>query len=731
MKNINLALIFLICFFTALQTTFSQKTAIDSLENVLKTHQKKDTIRLNTLNYLAFYNYRNNPPQAIKYIDEALSLAEELQIVKFLAHSYYIKGVVYTEQANFEVAIENYEKSVQLYTSIDDKNGLKKCNNGLGVLNAYRGNFDLAITYYKKALELAKQIDNDETVHKYLYNIGNIQANTGNYKDALINFKKALKVNRETKDSLGILNSLNSIANIYYSQGNYPVALEYHNNSLEIAKSAKDSIGIFQSLNNIGNVYRFQGLNNKALHFYNKALEIDKAKFNVKNVTALKNNIAGIYYDKNEFDKAITYYNESIALSKEINDNVNLATALNGLGFIHLEIDKYTQALSYFKEANTITLNNNNSYNLADSYHGMAEAYYLMKKYDLALSNAEKLGQLSEEQELLLHQKNAYYILANVYEKKGDFKAALLNHQQFKTINDSLFNEESIEKITQLEYEYKYKQALDSASIRELKLTKTVMATSQHLEETQRNLFIGVIAFLMTAIVLGGIIFSLKLRNEKAKTQNIVIEQKLLRSQMTPHFIFNSLSVLQGMILNKEDKKSIFYLSKFSKLLRITLENSRDKMVLLSQELLAIQNYLTLQNLENDAFKHTVLVDDTINVSLFEIPPMLIQPFVENAIEHAFKNKTDDKQIDIKLTYNDKKLICTIADNGIGIDCSIIKSNNKNKSSLATTITAERLAVLSKDYNMEGSVTIEDRKKYNEQGTLVTLVIPHKIILIS
>jgi len=91
MKRINLTFVFLICFFTGLQAAFTQNSALDSLENVLKTHHQKDTIRLNTLNYLAFYNYRNNPPEAIKYIDEALTLAKELQIVKFLAQSHYIK----------------------------------------------------------------------------------------------------------------------------------------------------------------------------------------------------------------------------------------------------------------------------------------------------------------------------------------------------------------------------------------------------------------------------------------------------------------------------------------------------------------------------------------------------------------------------------------------------------------------------------------------------------------
>jgi LytS/YehU family sensor histidine kinase len=197
---------------------------------------------------------------------------------------------------------------------------------------------------------------------------------------------------------------------------------------------------------------------------------------------------------------------------------------------------------------------------------------------------------------------------------------------------------------------------------------------------------------------------------------------------MTPHFIFNSLSVLQGMILNKEEKKSVHYLSKFSKLLRITLENSRDKTVSLSQELTAVQDYLTLQNLESEAYKCTILVEDSIDAELFEVPPMLIQPFVENAIEHAFINQSEDKMIDIRLTYLDKKLICTITDNGIGINQKR-EHKKKDKKSLATTITSERLKVLSKDFKMEGSVEIEDRQKFNEKGTRVTLVIPHKLRL--
>ncbi len=413
-------------------------------------------------------------------------------------------------------------------------------------------------------------------------------------------------------------------------------------------------------------------------------------------------------------------------VSKEINFRMQIALCLNNTGDVYLLLDKNSEALKYFEKAKKICLEVDNQRSLCNSYLGIATVYLNQKKYKKALINALKSKELSNKLGLIDYQMDVYELLSKIYESTDKYKKAFINHQQFKILNDSLFNKKNIEKITQIEYEYKYKQKLDSASIRELKLTKTVTTTSQSLEKSQRNLLLGVILFLITTLILAAIIFFLKLRNEKSKTQNIVIEQKLLRSQMTPHFIFNSLSVLQGMILNKEEKKSISYLSKFSKLLRITLENSRDKTVFLSQELTAIENYLALQNLENESYQYTILVDDAIDRSLFKIPPMLIQPFVENAIEHAFGNQKENKTIDVHLKYLNKELICTITDNGIGID-SQKEHKNPNKKSLSTTITSERLEILSKDFKMKGSATIEDRQKYNEQGTIVTLVIPHKI----
>ncbi|MFK8043889.1 MAG: tetratricopeptide repeat protein [Crocinitomicaceae bacterium] len=723
LKSKKLILFHLILVCTSIG--YAQIAKIDSLKIELLNHPEKDTIRVQILNQLAYHHYRNDPPKSIEYADEAGSLASDLKFISGIARNFFLKGVIHMEQSSFMVAETNIDKAIQLYESIKDEHSIANCKNGLGVLYFYQGDNRQALVYYREALALKEKlgIKNNDGL---LYNIGNILLNTGEYDKALANFEKALVINEKADDFQGILNCLNSIADLYYVKGNYPIALKYYNESLQVAKNASDSIGIFQSFINTGNLYRMQNQNDKALQFYNKALSIKKAHYNVKNITALKNNIAGIFYDNEEFETAIKYFKESVKLCRNIGDDTHLATALNGLGFTYFEMDKCPVALSYFTEANSITLKNNQTYDLLDSYYGLSDSYYCMGDYDLALKNATKLAELAEEYEYLVHQNNAYFKLSEIYKTTKKYKKALESHEKYKAFSDSLFNEENIEKIANLEYEYKYKQQLDSANIRELQLASVVKTTSEDLEQSQKNYLRSIISFLLVSIVLGGIILYLRFRNIKTETQNIIMEQKLLRSQMTPHFVFNSLSVLQGMILNKEEKKSVTYLSKFSKLLRIILENSRDKTVSLSQELSAIENYLSLQNLADESYNYAVTVADNIDVTKFEIPAMLIQPFAENAIEHAFTDNLDNRQIEILLQFVDKKLICTITDNGIGIN-SQKQILRKDKKSLATTITSERLKILSKDFRVKGSVNIEDRQKFNDQGTIVTLEIPYKL----
>ncbi|WP_232217142.1 tetratricopeptide repeat protein [Winogradskyella sp. J14-2] len=705
---------------------FSQNAKIDSLKLELQNHKKKDTVRVTLLYDLAFSLYQKDAGLTNTYIKEAEALSNKLNYRKGKADILSLKGIMASRTSHYHQSLVYFQKSLELFKDLNDRKGIASSYNSIGVNFLLQSKNIEALDNLKKAIAIYEGLGAQEQLVAGYLNIGNIYAKTGKYKEAISYYEKTLKLSKAINHEYGIPYTLNGLGHIYSEQGNHYKAMDYYHQSLLYKEKLSDTIGMSKTLNSLGNSYRSLGKLDKSLEYHKKSTQLAEVIGNKDLIAVNKGNIGHIYTEKKDYNKALEYINESLKLSREIGDLGQISNCLYSIGEINLLLKQPEKARKSFEKSTEISLQNDNQYSLAANYLGIAESYYDEKAYQKALSYTLKGKRIADDLNLLEAKSKVSEMLSSIYENLGNYEQSLKEHQNFKKLNDSLFNEENIKKMTELEYEYKYKQQLDSLSINELKLTKTVLTTSQDLEKTQRNLFLGIIGFLATAIILGGIIFFLKLRHEKAKTLNAVIEQKLLRSQMTPHFIFNSLSVLQGMILNKEDKKSVFYLSKFSKLLRITLENSRDKLVPLNQELEAVNNYLELQNLEaSQSYDYTILVDQNIDETLYKIPPMLIQPFIENAVEHAFEDRKDNRKIDIQLKNIDDKLVCTITDNGIGIDTPN-GHKRKDKKSLATTITSERLKMLSKDLDINGSVHIEDRKHYNEQGTIVTLVIPYK-----
>jgi sensor histidine kinase YesM len=253
------------------------------------------------------------------------------------------------------------------------------------------------------------------------------------------------------------------------------------------------------------------------------------------------------------------------------------------------------------------------------------------------------------------------------------------------------------------------------------------MLLNKQLDDSKKEKLWLVIILLGIIIALLSALYLYKYKNIKMAHDNVLAEQKLLRSQMTPHFVFNSLSVLQGMILNKEEQKSAKYLSKFSRLLRLILENSREKLVPLSQELETIQNYVDLRNMKGSSpVLLNINIDESVSSKSLLVPPMLIQPFIENAIVHGFADNSEKSTIDIEISLKQKQLKCIIKDNGIGLEATKNKVK-KDKKSLSTQITSERLSILSKELKVAGKVVIIDRKQNSEHGTEVQLILPYKI----
>ena len=422
-----------------------------------------------------------------------------------------------------------------------------------------------------------------------------------------------------------------------------------------------------------------------------------------------------LYYHNNDFKKAHKIYN-NITYPKYR----KLSLFTNNYALTLMGLEKWDEAIVYLKK----TLKQSDDRNHNVHYSNIGLAYIRKGSWKNAKMYLDSAAMSLTESSTLYNKKSLYEHYFDLYRSQNKLIEASGYLDYIEDTNEEIFRQKISEKIHALESSDKQ---LKVANRRETTLIKQVKVIDNRLEIAEKQKIWGAFLLLLLTVALLSALFVFKYRNIKTAHEHIQTEQRLLRSQMTPHFIFNSLSVLQGMILNKEDKKAIIYLSKFSKLLRLILENSREKLVPLKQELKALQNYIDLQNMRGqNGFNYSLIVDEKLNNINVLVPPMLMQPFVENAIEHGFKNNMENAEISLKISLEDNKLVCLIKDNGLGINATKQNTNSKKKS-LSTQITAERLKIISKELKVETGVIIEDRSIYKEQGTLVTLTLPYKI----
>jgi len=304
----------------------------------------------------------------------------------------------------------------------------------------------------------------------------------------------------------------------------------------------------------------------------------------------------------------------------------------------------------------------------------------------------------------------AYQILMRIREQQGQYRDALHINIQLNMINDSIANFQKRTEILDLQYKYQAEQKDD-----EIKLLSQENQIQSFKINRSRLILFSVIAISILLLF----ILILVARQSRIKSGRKVAEfkQRLLRSQMNPHFIFNSLTSVQNFILQQDGIKASIYLSRFSDLVRNILHNSQQEFIKLEEEISTIENYLELQKIRfPDKFDYTIEIDQQVNPESLLIPPMLAQPFIENCIEHGFKNKTTVGHIGIHFSINNGSLNYSVADDGIGRQKAqgILLQQNKDHKSMATAITMERIQVINKKGKQKIKLEIIDLK--DEQG---------------
>jgi LytS/YehU family sensor histidine kinase len=313
-----------------------------------------------------------------------------------------------------------------------------------------------------------------------------------------------------------------------------------------------------------------------------------------------------------------------------------------------------------------------------------------------------------------------YNWLAEYYSSNHNFEKAYYYKTQSALINDSLLTETKMRQTKEIEAIYQ----------NEKKQTE-INLLSEHSKvatlKLRNNRIFLIFLSILSLLIIGLSVLIIRQNKLKANNKSLELEHKLLRSQMNPHFIFNALAAIQNQVMNKPAIEAASYLSGFARLMRSILNSSRNETVPLSQEVETLEEYLKLQKLRlGERLNYRFIYQLNDDISEIAIPPMLLQPFLENAVEHGIaKKEVPGGNMWISFIQAKDTLTVTIEDDGIGLQASSL-SNQAGHTSLATRITEERMQALSKTFKSKFLFSVENRLSDNAEviGAKVILQLP-------
>ncbi len=556
--------------------------------------------------------------------------------------------------------------------------------------------------------------------------------------------EEALQISENTKYELGKVRSLNCIGNYYFQRDIYDKAIEFYTRAMKLSEKRKDDNNIIISKSNIANVFTHTNKQTKAIPLFKECDQIllKRGDSLIQNRAAILTNLATAYSSISQHDSAIYVYNQVFYICNTIKSEFGLAITLCNLANEYYLTKQYQKALNSSEEALKILDKNHFDFLRAPLYKTFGTTYLELNKIEKGIDYLLKCSDLSREindQEVLVE---VYQKLYKAFYKTNNYKEAYTYAVNYINLNDSILGLQKEKAMAEIST--KYETEKKEAAIKELTQEKTI----SDLQSQRKSVLIySILGGLIALVLLLYFLFTrykTKKQNEALKIQLEQAEKtieaekkateselKALKSQMNPHFIFNALNSIQEQFMYGDKLKGNEQLGNFTYLTRQILTVSGRKQIPLSTEMEILSKYLELEKMrfQND-FEYSISFSENIDEDYVQLPPMMIQPFVENSIKHGLLHKAESKKLTIHFNLNEEEnyLLCSVEDNGIGRAKSAeIKANNSNKhASFSTSSIEQRLELLNANLKLNNLIVYADVINSNNQiiGTKVDIKIP-------
>lgn len=526
------------------------------------------------------------------------------------------------------------------------------------------------------------------------------------------------------------------LSDAYYEEqrGNAKKSIDLNLFVLKLAEKHKNNnIQGYANLA-LGSIFAVMPDYNKAEHYFKKALKNCEDDNNEVAVARICSNLTYVYIKTDNTKEATIYLQKALKINQKLDNKDGISSGLMGLAKINWMNKNYAEAKKNYLKAIQIQ-------NEIKDFSTSANAYKNLYKVEQESGNLNQaILYLNKSNELSIQTNNSAEIIETskiLYEhfkKQNNYEKALAYYEKAIAEENKINKEEFNNAI--IKAEFKYETEKKDNQLKQLSQAKKITELQNQRQKTTLLLLIfGIVSASISAFLL--------FKRYKANKQNELLksiiekseaekkatesELKALKSQMNPHFIFNALNSIQEQFMYGDKVIANEQMGNFTYLTRQILAVSGKKKIPLSTEVDILTKYLELEKMrfDND-FTYSIAIDDTIDDEFTELPPMLIQPFVENSIKHGLLHKEGNKTVSINFTLDadEEFLICTVEDNGIGRKKSEAIKTKNNHNSFSISAVAQRLQLINNDNNNDGLhyIDLED-KNGNVLGTKAILKI--------
>ena len=682
-KSLIVSCLFVILFFQYSRYAFSQTDGGDKLRRQISKEQDPES-KADQLIKLAFY-FPENDSEAERCLQEAYDISKKTGYHSGMIFGQYYEVLQLTRLGRYDEAIERS----------------KHCINEMDSMHVIQYLYWFPLSGIRT-----------------LYNLA------GKQEEKLVYYREKADYYQRYGPVENLAVCYHGIAGYYHHLANYEKAIQFYTRAWDSFKSF-DPKACANEKQSIGSEYLVWGNLDKAEEYLKSALK-DQIKLNeVGNCFFCYHQLGDLYFKKQNYQQALEYYfkGKQYCVVPEFKA-INLVSC----AVVYLQMNSNDVARIYLDSADKIRYKEK----LGIFYtNGVLEIDYAFYKYYVASGNEKRALQylqaamseatLSGYLPIVLKYSHEFHsFLLN----QGDSLQALRYLIRYQSLQDSINTINTRTRLVNFESDNQASQKEKDIKLLEIQ------------KSTQRTYYLIGMAFLVV-IILGAISRSRYIRrNEKEKltskfkSQLAHVESKALRAQMNPHFIFNCLNSINSYIIDKEHDRASEYLIKFSRLIRLILENSSSETIPIEKELEALKLYTDLESARFDnKFKCEHYIDKCVNIRNIMIPPMLLQPFVENAIWHGLMHKKSTGTIKLIIKNSGPKLLkISIIDDGIGRDkAAELNSKSGTHKSFGIEITAHRIEMMNKLYSTGTQMNIIDMKDDEglASGTRVDLIIPY------